>query len=393
MVQRPVVLLGDIVAQIVQHGQPIGQTDQLPIPVTDRSADREAPQHRVVRTAVGLAGQVRQQINAVQLVVRANRAAGRRDERGREIERTDGMIVFPPGPQRLRPAHHEGHSHAAFPEDPFLPVQWRVPRGVLIQRPAVVADEYHQRLFGQLRLLGRVQNLADIHVQAVNHGTVRPPAFVRDVRVASQVLFRSLQGSVGRVERNEQEKRLVPVSPDEVHGLVADIVRDVRDRFCLFVIALDGSVVALSGRGGEVIVPAAGEAPELVEATFQRMELRQRTQMPFADQTADVAQRFQAIRDRSLPYGQAAEFRIESRLVPGQVVVVAEGGLIAPGQQSGPRRTANRSGDVAIRADRAFHRQTVEVRRLDLRAAVKTDVRVAQIIGDHQDEIRFRCRE
>ena len=110
---------------------------------------------------VDLAGQVRHQIDPVELVFLSKLAAGRRNERGQQIKGTDRGAITLAGGEGLGPVQHEGHAHAAFPENALLSVERSIQRSVLIQRTAVVADKGDQGPIDQPLLLERLNIFTD----------------------------------------------------------------------------------------------------------------------------------------------------------------------------------------------------------------------------------------
>ena len=101
-------------------------------------------------------------------------------------------------------------------------------------------------------------------------------------------LHRRVDGVEGEVE----EPRLGRVPLDERHGLAPEGVGGVVEFLHRLVAAQDAG-------GLEVAVRAAEEAEELVEAALLRVHLRQRAEVPLADQAGDVAGGLEPIGDAS----------------------------------------------------------------------------------------------
>src|SRR5206468_670971 len=93
----------------------------------------------------------------------------------------------------------------------------------------------------------------------------------------------------------------------------------------------------------EIVVSAAEEAEEFVEAALLRMELWLGAQMPLADKSRGVAGGFEAGGDRRFGEREAAAGGTG-------VEFVAKSCLIAAGHESSPRWRAIGAGDIAIGA-------------------------------------------
>src|SRR5262249_35592387 len=96
----------------------------------------------------------------------------------------------------------------------------------------------------------------------------------------------------------------------------------------------------------DVDVQAAEEAEELVKTTPGRPQAGPRTQVPFANEAGRVTGRFEPLRERCFiphePESSLFDFAAARiKLMPKPL-------LIPPGHQAGPRRTANRAGNVTI---------------------------------------------
>src|SRR5262245_1752646 len=129
---------------------------------------------------------------------------------------------------------------------------------------------------------------------------------------------------------------------------------------------------------------AAEESEELVEAAFLRMELRIVPEMPFSDQTGCVTRGPEAIRQRRLGERQA-----DVCTLGAGVELMAEARLVPAGQEPGSCRRAIRSRDIAVRASGPRVRQRIDVRGRDVLASVHTEVGVAQVVRDDDDDVRL----
>src|SRR5207245_2708757 len=125
---------------------------------------------------------------------------------------------------------------------------------------------------------------------------------------------------------------------------------------------------------------------ELAEPAVERVELFLLTLVPLADQGGRVAGGLKAGGDRRLGDRQALAGAAEGD--DGRVELVAEPLLVSAGEEPGPRRRADRAGDVTALAANAGIREGVEVRRGHLRAAVEADVAIAEVVGEEDDDVR-----
>ena len=107
--------------------------------------------------------------------------------------------------------------------------------------------------------------------------------------------------------------------------------------------------------------------------------------MPFADQGGRIAGVVQIIGQRALIQGQAQRRRVACV----GIELVAEAGLVAPGEQSGPRGAAIGGRDIAVGAADAGSGQGVDMGRRHQLAAVDANVAVAQVIGDDHQDVRL----
>ena len=130
------------------------------------------------------------------------------------------------------------------------------------------------------------------------------------------------------------------------------------------------------------VVPTPQEPEELVEAPLHGVELRGNTQVPLAHHPGHIAGGLQVVRERGL---LEPEPILEIRFV----ALRAETLLVPSGQQTRTRRAAPRSGHVPAREPHPAGSQGVETRRRDVRAALESEIRVAEIIGHDQQDVGF----
>ncbi len=70
--------------------------------------------------------------------------------------------------------------------------------------------------------------------------------------------------------------------------------------------------------------------------------------------------------------------------------MVADSSRVTPRQQTGPRRTANGSGRVVIREPDSLIGHRVNPRRLYLGRAITSEIVVALVVDEDEDDIRWR---
>src|SRR5262245_26343219 len=111
-------------------------------------------------------------------------------------------------------------------------------------------------------------------------------------------------------------------------------------------------------------------AVELIEAALGRAKLLVEAEVPLADDAGRVAEPFEDIRDGAFRERQA-------ELGPLAVELMPVARLISARHQAGPRRTAVRPGDIALREADAVPGDRVDVRRRDVLAALEAVLPVA----------------
>src|SRR4029450_12001795 len=126
------------------------------------------------------------------------------------------------------------------------------------------------------------------------------------------------------------------------------------------------------------------ETVEFVKSTPHRMKSSRGSQMPFTKQGRSIAGGLQAISDRCFVHRKAC---LAMDFQSTDVEFMSESLRIATGHQSGPGGTAIGTGDVRISEPYASRRQGIDIRCGDVFAAVDTDVRISQVVGDDQDDV------
>jgi len=186
-----------------------------------------------------------------------------------------------------------------------------------------------------------------------------------------------MHGVEGEVEEERILRFMLPL--DEGGGLLAEGDRQVTLLVHRFAIAQNGGVVfALSTRLDDVLMPAPDEAEELIETAIHRRETFGRAQVPLAHHARHVARRLEPLRKRMGLRGQR----------PAEVLN-AVAMLIPATHQRRAGRRAERSVRIRIGEAHPTLREPVNVRRRNVFATVGTDVGIAEIIGEDDDDVGF----
>ena len=213
-------------------GGGVGAVDleQLPAAHADGPVRAGPPVQDVVGPAVGIARQVRNQVDAVAHHAVVERGAGEAREGGEEVEADDRLAVdLSPG-EAVRPVHDERDADAALEVEALGPAEGPIAaRDGRVADAAVVAHEDDEGVVVDPVGGEPVDHRPDPAVDRRHHGGVDAGAEVLDVGNGVHVLARRLQGRVGRVVREDEEERGVAarVTVDEVDRLVREHVRQV----------------------------------------------------------------------------------------------------------------------------------------------------------------------
>ena len=293
-------------------------------------------------------------------------------------------------------------------------------------RGAVVGREHDDRVFGEAKLVDKVEHSTDVAIHPRDHrgvggarGEVRCVAvalgpgerrvvpFLREVRF--EFLVRHVQRDVRDDGRVVEEKRLVAVFAEERQRLFVDAVRRV-------VLSLENVVAARVGRVGipgqrrvarhrRVVVQrnALEVAPEIiriiavrvalavvakkpVEALVDRIALRAgKTESPFAERTGAVAVTTQQLGDGLLRLGDGPlAFRLHFAVVANEGVP-----RVLASDEHAARRRADGVATVVAREAHSLRGQAVEVGGLDFFLPVAAQLRVAQVVGKDEDDVRL----
>ena len=137
-----------------------------------------------------------------------------------------------------------------------------------------------------------------------------------------------------------------------------------------------------------VNVVAVGNAEEFIEALLRRQKLRLISEVPLAEHARFVARGLQDFGDGDFIGVQSLPVSGEKHSEIGPRRHIDPLG-IAPGHQSGARWRANRSGHVEARQPGTFRRHLIDARRADVFAAEATEIAVALVVGEDDDEVGF----
>lgn len=351
-------------------------THQLEVAGADGHLLAEPPVKRLVRRAFLVAGEKREEIHAFEAVYRRG-IDSRGGERSRGEIELDHRRFVDPGPQPAGPRDEKGHADTALECRALGAAQGGVDGG--IDRDAghggatVVADETNQGFSLLTGLAQTPQHEADVVVHRGHHGRIRAALGVADGGESCEAVLRRIHRSVDGVEGQVQEPRPLAVTLDERRRLATEGIREVRVLF-------DGLGAAENASRVEVAVRSAEEPEELVEAAALGLEVGAGAEVPLAHERGRVTGGLQAVGDR--------RFRRRQALAGAAgIELVAEPRLVPARQQPGPRGRAVRTGDVAVGEAHARSREGVEVRCQDVTAAVETDIGVAHVVADDEQDV------
>ena len=175
---------------------------------------------------------------------------------------------------------------------------------------------------------------------------------------------------------------------DELHGLVgvdfldAILVRLIEQALHLLIAHERHDAATVHARRFEHVI-GIRDAEVVIKALLRRQKRRLVAEVPFADALRGIAQRPQAIRDGVL-------LRMQPVFAAGRIHAGhGNACAIAPGHELRPRYAAHWRG-VERRELQALPRHAVEVRRLLLHRAKRSDVAVAEVINEVDDDVRRR---
>src|SRR5262249_25658025 len=124
-----------------------------------------------------------------------------------------------------------------------------------------------------------------------------------------------------------------------------------------------------------------------VVAALQGTEVRKKPEMPFANQRGAVARLLQQRWQSRMAWRQAdilRRRRIDRLFKPERKAI-----LISSGCQGRPRRRAEGRVRVSLLEHQSFERQSVDVWRRVVSLAVAAHVRIAEVVRQDEDDVRF----
>lgn len=230
------VLRGEVVLLLAVGGEvvevfAITTAQKFPASFANGALRHPAPVERFVRRCFVFAGEMREEIHAIELAGLHGQIRDRGRRRG-DIERTHGMLINLTARDRAGPGDEKGCGHAAFGQHAFFAVQRGIQAAIPatgialerridlvdLQRSAVVADEEDERLLGEAVFLQGARDEAHAVVDGRKHGQ-RGAASLRHlagkaVHVALGRVQRRVRAAIGHVE----EEGLVFISLDDRRG-------------------------------------------------------------------------------------------------------------------------------------------------------------------------------
>jgi len=193
-----------------------------------------------------------------------------------------------------------------------------------------------------------------------------------------------VHGVVAHVE----EERLVPVAADELDGLEVHAVDEVlppgqaTGDLAVEVVGMEvASAADAAVLGDDGLVEAVRPRGD-----FLRAVVRVAGEVPLADNPGGVAGRPERLGDGDVVGGEVL------RVVGAEVVGDAHAGGPLPRHQGGAVRRADRRGGVGVGEAHAVAGETVQVGRLVERVAVAAQLRVAQVVGQDEDDVALARR-
>src|SRR5258706_11424852 len=188
----------------------------------------------------------------------------------------------------------------------------------------------------------------------------------------------------GEMQAQQEGVLRLAVVLDRLSRAVAEKVRHVSvpiDRDLLLEERVGGTRIVL-----EIVRRPREDPEELVVAALERTELREKAHMPLADEACPVANLLDERRQRRMARGQPGVLWAlwnDRLLEAGRETI-----LIAPRDQGRSRRRAHGRIRIALSETEPLDREAVDVRRHVVTLAVAAQVRVAEVVGHDEDDVR-----
>jgi len=242
-----------------------------------------------------------------------------------------------------------------------------------------------------------MENTAYTVVQRRDHGPVTLALIerFRRVAVACEGLVRGLPQTrcagwlvfrirvVSGVERNVAEERPTLVSFDELTRRIGKNKGAVAVGLCRLGVAVEvvTTVVNIS-----VIIAVSGDIAEiLIEAPIRGSAAAGKAEVPFAEAAADISCFGEIARQDHLGVRQRDLLKFVN-LPELFVQTIAQ--RMPTGEQGTARRHAGRRGNVEVGAADSFGSEPVDPRRLSHLIAIASQITIADIIEEHDHDVR-----
>lgn len=381
-----VVLLFEIAAEVVKVFA-IPTAQEFPVSFANRALSHPAPREELMRRVFFLAGEVREEVHAIEIA--SIRDGSDFHRRRCNIERTHWMLIHLPAGNGAGPGDEKRHVHAALGEHTFFAIQRRVQAAVPtagiaferrvglvdFERSAVVADEEDERLLGEAVLFQHAGDAAHAIVHGAKHGERGASALRHGAGEALHVTRRCIERRVRCTKGDVEKERIVLVALDDRRGglrAAIEVIRVGRVIAHRAVFAIHGDV-----RGEGLLPVLRKDMPEAMPR-----DLGERPEVPFAELRRDVARVLQ-------PRGEGG-LLVES-IERGAVVIEIESPLKAPRHEPATRWHTLRCGAVTMLRDHAAARQRIEMRRAHiLLNATDAEIGEAVVVGVEDDDVGTR---
>ena len=256
----------------------------------------------------------------------------------------------------------------------------------MLPQPAVVGEEDHDGVVGEFQLVEFLHHAPHRVVHVLDHRGVYGVVHAGS-RLGLGLVFRDdrlagLERDVNGVVHEVHAERAALVGLDELHALVGQRLGEV----------VGPGHLDLRRRAIAEVPPPAGD-DHRVEALLVG-EVRGPAQVPLAERPARIARPLQRFGKRN--YVQRQMLRAINRYahllerppVAGDEVRNAQPRRILPRDDARPRRRTHRTRRVRVSEPHPLRRQPVNVRRLVERIPITPHVRPAQIVDQHEHEVR-----
>jgi hypothetical protein len=120
------------------------------------------------------------------------------------------------------------------------------------------------------------------------------------------------------------------MTTNKINALVALIVGEISQRGSLFEIALEWSshLFFTAWFCTKIIMNSVKIAPKLIEPALQRAKQRQLAEMPLANETGDISEWLQTLREGRLIQWETDELRVVPWLHGSEIITEAERRLV-----------------------------------------------------------------